>query len=53
MMMLLLLTTVLGYELKTAVETSIFIMAFTAFTGAVSQNHIYNFIDFYFLLFSH
>ena len=34
MMMLLLLTSVLGYELKTAVGTSVFIMAFTAFTGA-------------------
>ncbi len=31
MMMLLLLTGVLGYELKTAVGTSVFIMAFTAF----------------------
>lgn len=37
MMMLLLLTGVLGYELKTAVGTSVFIMAFTAFTGAVSH----------------
>ena len=27
----------LGYELKTAVGTSVFIMAFTAFTGAVSH----------------
>jgi len=35
MMMLLILTTVLGYELKTAVGTSVFIMAFTALTGAV------------------
>lgn len=33
MMMLLILTSVLGYELKTAVGTSVFIMAFTAFTG--------------------
>ncbi len=32
-MMLLILTTVLGYELKTAVGTSVFIMAFTALTG--------------------
>ncbi|MEE1244005.1 MAG: sulfite exporter TauE/SafE family protein, partial [Frisingicoccus sp.] len=32
MMMLLILTSVLGYELKTAVGTSVFIMAFTAFT---------------------
>lgn len=37
MMMLLILTTVLGYELKTAVGTSVFIMAFTAFTGSVSH----------------
>lgn len=35
MMMLLILTSVLGYELKTAVGTSVFIMTFTAFTGAV------------------
>ena len=37
MMMLLLLTSVLGYELKTAVGTSVFIMSFTALTGAVSH----------------
>lgn len=37
MMMLLILTGVLGYDLKTAVGTSVFIMAFTAFTGAVSH----------------
>ena len=37
MMMLLLLTSALGYELKTAVGTSVFIMAFTAFTGSVSH----------------
>lgn len=37
MMMLLILTGVLGYELKTAVGTSVFIMAFTAFTGSVSH----------------
>ena len=36
MMMLLILTSVLGYELKTAVGTSVFIMTFTALTGAVS-----------------
>ena len=36
-MMLLLLTSVLGYELKTAVGTSVFIMTFTALTGAVSH----------------
>ena len=33
----LLLTSILGYELKTAVGTSVFIMAFTAFTGAISH----------------
>lgn len=37
MMMLLILTSIMGYELKTAVGTSVFIMAFTAFTGAVSH----------------
>lgn len=37
MMLLLILTSVLGYELKTAVGTSVFIMAFTALTGAVSH----------------
>lgn len=37
MMMLLVLVSVLGYELKTAVGTSVFIMTFTAFTGAVSH----------------
>lgn len=36
-MMLLILTLVLGYELKTAVGTSVFIMTFTALTGAVSH----------------
>ena len=37
MMMLLILTSVLGYELKTAVGTSVFIMAFTALTGSISH----------------
>lgn len=37
MMMLLILTSVMGYELKTAVGTSVFIMTFTALTGAVSH----------------
>ena len=37
MMMLLILTSVMGYELKTAVGTSVFIMAFTALTGSVSH----------------
>lgn len=36
-MMLLVLVSVLGYELKTAVGTSVFIMTFTALTGAVSH----------------
>ena len=37
MMMLLILTSVLRYELKTAVGTSVFIMTFTALTGSVSH----------------
>lgn len=37
MMMLLVLTSVLGYELKTAVGTSVFIMSATALTGAASH----------------
>ncbi|MGN0706868.1 MAG: sulfite exporter TauE/SafE family protein [Faecalibacterium sp.] len=37
MMMLLILTSVLGYELKTAVGTSVFIMTFTALTGALAH----------------
>lgn len=37
MMMLMILTTILGYELKTAVGTSVFVMTFTALTGAVSH----------------
>lgn len=37
MLMLLILVSVLGYELKTAVGTSVFIMTFTALTGAVSH----------------
>lgn len=36
-MMLLLLTSVLGFETKTAVGTSVFIMTFTALTGAVGH----------------
>ena len=36
-MMLLILTTVLNYELKPAVGTSVFIMTFTALTGAASH----------------
>lgn len=37
MMMLLILTSLLGYELKCAVGTSVFVMAFTALTGSVSH----------------
>ena len=40
MMMLLILTSVLGYELQTAVGTSVFIMAFTALTGSLSHFRI-------------
>ena len=36
-MMLLVLTSVLGYELKTAVGTSVFIMSATALTGSASH----------------
>ena len=34
---LIMMASVLGYELKTAVGTSVFIMTFTALTGAVSH----------------
>ena len=51
MMMLLLLTGVLGYELKTAVGTSVFIMTFTALTGAVSHFVIGGMPDIRFLVF--
>lgn len=51
MMMLLILTSVLGYELKTAVGTSVFIMAFTAFTGSVSHFAIGGMPDIWCLLF--
>lgn len=37
MMLLLVLTSVLGYELKMAVGTSVFIMTFTALTGSISH----------------
>lgn len=37
MMMLLVLTSILGYELKIAVGTSVFIMSATALTGSVSH----------------
>ena len=51
MMMLLVLTSVLGYELKTAVGTSVFIMTFTAFTGAMSHFAFGGFPDLRILLF--
>lgn len=51
MMMLLLLTGILGYELKTAVGTSVFIMTFTAFTGAASHFVIGGMPDLYCLVF--
>ncbi len=51
MMMLLILTGVLGYELKTAVGTSVFIMTFTALTGAVSHFAIGGMPDIWCLVF--
>ena len=51
MMMLLILTSVLGYELKTAVGTSVFIMTFTALTGAVSHFVIGGVADWWVLFF--
>lgn len=45
MMMLFVLTTFLGYELHTAVGTSVFIMAFTALTGSLSHFTIGNMPD--------
>ena len=45
MMMLMVLVSVLGYDLKVAVGTSVFIMAFTALTGAVSHIAIGGFPD--------
>ena len=51
MMMLLILTSVLGYELKTAVGTSVFIMAVTAFTGAASHFAIGGMPDIWCLVF--
>ena len=41
----------MGYELKTAVGTSVFIMAFTAFTGSVSHFAIGGAPDWWSLLF--
>lgn len=51
MMMLLILTSVLGYELKTAVGTSVFIMTFTALTGSISHFIIDGLPDIYILIF--
>lgn len=51
MMMLLILTTVLGYELKTAVGTSVFIMTFTALTGSLSHFAIGGMPDLWCLVF--
>ena len=51
MMMLLILTSVLGYELKTAVGTSVFVMAFTALTGSLSHFVIGGMPDLWCLLF--
>ena len=51
MMMLLVLTSVLGYELKTAVGTSVFIMTFTALTGSLSHFAIGGVADWWALLF--
>lgn len=51
MMMLLILTSVLGYELKTAVGTSVFIMTFTALTGAISHFAVDGMPDFSVMIF--
>ncbi len=51
MMMLLILTSILGYELKTAVGTSVFIMTFTALTGSVSHFFIGGIPDLWCLIF--
>lgn len=51
MMMLLILTSVLGYELKTAVGTSVFIMSFTALTGSFSHFTIAGAPDIWVLIF--
>ena len=51
MMMLLILTSVMGYELKPAVGTSAFIMTFTALTGALSHVALGGIPDLWSLLF--
>ncbi len=50
MMMLMILTSVLGYELKTAVGTSVSIMSFTALTGALSHFSIGGVPDYFVLV---
>ena len=50
-MMLFVLVSVLGYELKTAVGTSVFVMTFTAFTGALSHFAIGESPDIWMLVF--
>ncbi len=50
LMMLFVLTSILGYELKHAVGTSVFVMTFTAFTGAVSHILISGIPSLYILL---
>lgn len=51
MMMLFVLTMVLGYELKTAVGTSVFVMAFTALTGSIGHFAIGDLPDLWTLIF--
>ena len=51
MMMLLTLTSVMGYELKTAVGTSVLIMTFTALTGSISHFFLDGISDFTSLIF--
>lgn len=51
MMMLIVLTSFLGYELKTAVGTSVFVMTFTALTGALSHFVIEDYPDLLTLVF--
>ena len=45
MMMLMLLTMLLSYELKTAVGTSVFIMMFLALVGAISHFGMIGYVD--------
>ena len=50
MLMLLVLTSVLNYDLKTAVGTSVFVMTFTALTGAISHFSISGKPDFFIMI---